>query len=82
MLTVQQGDEIDFQYVVAARRHARPGMALSADGSEVDDGYFRAEVHLREGSQDYDLMGWSREQVLQDLLEQYQRHLHFLHVLR
>ena len=82
MLTVRHGDEVDFQYLVAARRHARPGLALSADGSGGGDGYFRAEVHLREGSQDYDLMGWSREQVLQDLLEQYQRHLHFLHVLR
>jgi len=28
------------------------------------------------------VMGWSREQVLHDLLEQYEKHHHFLHVLR
>ena len=26
--------------------------------------YFRAEVHLQEGGQDYDVMGWSRDGVI------------------
>ena len=57
-------------------------MSEEQEEQEEDGGYYRAEVHLYEGSQDYDLMGWSREQVLHDLLEQYEKHLHFLHVLR
>jgi choline/glycine/proline betaine transport protein len=40
--------------------------------------YFRAEVHLREGGQDYDVMGWRREDLINDVLDQYQRHLRFL----
>lgn len=40
--------------------------------------YYRAEVHLREGGQDYDIMGWSRDYVISDVLEQYERHIHFL----
>ena len=81
-LSVRHGDESDFQYVVVGRRHAKPDEAQVGDSQTDSDGYYRAEVHLREGSQDYDLMGWSREQVLHDLLEQYEKHLHFLHVLR
>ena len=44
--------------------------------------YFRAEVHLMEGGQDYDIMGWSREEVIDDILDQYEQHMHFLHVVR
>jgi len=38
-------------------------------------------VYLREGGQDYDVMGWSREDVIGDILDQYERHLHYLHVV-
>jgi len=94
-LAVMHGEEIDFQYRVATRRHAKPlpvtaGEATEREvfappanaGEDASGGYYRAEVHLHEGSLDYDLMGWSREQVLHDLLEQYEKHQHFLHVLR
>jgi choline/glycine/proline betaine transport protein len=82
-LNVIQDEEIDFQYLVVASQHAKPHAALQEDADQDgSNGYYRAEVHLSEGSQDYDLMGWSREQVLHDLLEQYEKHLHFLHVLR
>ena len=81
-LKVMHGDETDFQYLVLGRRHVKPHEALIGEHHKDSGGYYRAEVHLREGSQDYDLMGWSREQVLHDLLEQYEKHLHFLHVLR
>ena len=82
-LTVMHGEEIDFQYCVHIRDHRRPDTALVSEASDTaEDHYFRAEVHLHEGSQDYDLMGWTQEQVLNDILEQYEKHLHFLHVLR
>jgi choline/glycine/proline betaine transport protein len=81
-LNVMHRGEIDFQYLVVARWHPRPSEPLSEAAVGVSDGYYRAEVHLNEGSQDYDLMGWTQQQVLHDLLEQYEKHLHFLHVLR
>ncbi len=71
-LDVLHGEEIDFTYRVACREHVAP------DGAA----YFRAEVHLNEGGQDYDVMGWNTDQLLHDVLQQYERHLHFLHVLR
>ena len=44
--------------------------------------YYRAEVHLREGGQDYDIMGWREETVINDVLDHYGRHLHFLAAVR
>jgi choline/glycine/proline betaine transport protein len=51
-------------------------------GEEDERQYFRAEVHLKEGGQDYDLMGWSRDDVIGDIIDQYEKHLHFLHIVR
>ncbi|NLP32985.1 MAG: choline transporter, partial [Oligella ureolytica] len=42
--------------------------------------YYRAEVYLIEGGQDYDIMGWTKEGVIADILDQYERHRHFLHM--
>jgi choline/glycine/proline betaine transport protein len=82
MLSVLHGDEIDFQYSVAARLHRKPNDAMTGDDGNNDADYFRAEVRLNDSSQDYDVMNWTEKQVLHDILEQYEKHLHFLHVLR
>ncbi len=52
-------------------------------GFKGDDpeSYYRAEVHLSEGGQDYDVMDWRQEQLLLDLLQRYENHIHFLHTL-
>jgi choline/glycine/proline betaine transport protein len=42
------------------------------------DRYARLEVHLDEGGQDYDVMGYTENQVIHDCLDQYERHLEFL----
>jgi choline/glycine/proline betaine transport protein len=84
-LEVLHGDEIDFLYEVVNREHPLPNHAFAAravSDLSVAEKYHRAEVHLSEGSQDYDVMGWTREQILHDLLEQYEKHQHFLHLLR
>lgn len=44
--------------------------------------YYRAEVHLYEGGQDYELVGYSRQQIINDIIDQYERHLQFLHLTR
>ncbi|MEZ5597990.1 MAG: BCCT family transporter [Pseudomonadales bacterium] len=68
---------IDFLYELVDRPHSRPAVANAEPAT-----YHRAEVHLTEGGQDYDVMGWSREQLADDIATQYERHLNFLHVLR
>ena len=52
------------------------------EGSAQAESFFRAEVHLAEGGQDYDVMGWSQEQIIVNILNQYDDHLHFLHTIR
>jgi choline/glycine/proline betaine transport protein len=42
------------------------------------DKYARLEVHLGEGGQNYDVMGYSKGQLIHDCLDQYERHLEFL----
>ena len=83
-LSVAHGAEVDFRYEVRPRALAQPNFNLPDDpaASAETRKYFRAEVHLSEGGQDYDLMGWSREEVIGDILDQYERHLHFLHLVR
>jgi choline/glycine/proline betaine transport protein len=44
--------------------------------------YYQAEVFLREGGQAYDVMDWTQEDIIQDVIDQYERHLHFLSVIR
>ncbi|RZQ57228.1 choline transporter [Pseudidiomarina tainanensis] len=82
---VVHGDEIDFIYQVELASHIQPAF-IYAEGEQEDapeeQKYYRAEVHLREGGQDYDILGWSRDAVIGDIIDHYHKHMHFLHVLR
>nr|WP_116115914.1 choline BCCT transporter BetT [Austwickia chelonae] len=40
--------------------------------------YARLEVHLANGGQEYDVMGYNRGQLIHDVLDQYEGHLEFL----
>lgn len=82
---VVHGDEIDFVYQVHLVSHIQPAFMqdeLSPNDAHEEHKYYRAEVHLREGGQDYDILGWSRDAVIGDLIDHYHKHMHFLHVLR
>ncbi|RKR03317.1 choline/glycine/proline betaine transport protein [Kushneria sinocarnis] len=79
-LNVQLDEEQNFTYQVWTCRYGTPSFAMRTPHASSQ--YYRLEVHLLEGSQGYDLMGYSREQVIEDILDQYERHLHFLHLNR
>ena len=62
-------------------RVQRCAAALPSYGGRVPRGgdrYYRLEVHLRDGGQGYDVMGYTRAQLIDDVLDQYERHLEFL----
>lgn len=73
-LRVSYPEVPDFLYEVRLRHYESPETTPESDRSE----FTRAEVFLREGGRDYDLMGWSREQIINDVLDQYEKHLTFL----
>lgn len=50
--------------------------------SKDDLHYYRAEVHLSEGGKDYCVMGWSKAAVINDVVDQYHKHMYFLHLAR
>ncbi|KGM56704.1 choline transporter [Lysobacter arseniciresistens ZS79] len=81
---VGHGEEIDFHYSVRPRPYEPPAFVLNDTRDERAEAlkYYRAEVHLREGGQDYDIMGWRGETVINDVLDHYGRHLHFLAAVR
>ncbi|MFJ3461914.1 BCCT family transporter [Achromobacter spanius] len=82
ILEVSHGEHLDFSYAVQPQAFVRPSLTPDEAADEDERKYFRAEVHLREGGQDYDIMGWSRDAVIGDILDQYERHRHYLHMVR
>ncbi|MDO4769109.1 MAG: choline BCCT transporter BetT [Brachymonas sp.] len=85
IFTTNHEDEIDFTYQVVASAHVQPAFVQvgnDAQETSAEQTYYRAEVHLSEGGQDYDIMGWSKEGVINDIIDQYHKHMHFLHRLR
>ena len=83
VLNVKHGDEHDFVYGVFLGKHMQPEFSLELeDEDDSNSTYYRAEVHLAEGGQDYDIMGWSKHGVLNDIVDQYHKHQHFLHMVR
>lgn len=82
-ITVGQGDDQAFVYAIRPKRHSQPDFAFEQDDdSDADKVYYRAEVHLGEGGQDYCVMGWSKTALINDVVDQYHKHLHFLHLMR
>ncbi|WP_158967848.1 choline BCCT transporter BetT [Paraglaciecola sp. L3A3] len=84
-LCVQHGTEHSFIFAVKCVKYQQPSFSPDNEESAGDSdehSYYRAEVHLAEGGQDYDIMGWSKQAVINDIIDQYQKHQHFLHLLR
>lgn len=84
-LVVRHGEEADFIYEIRSRAHLRPEFSqIDQPSDQIDESahYYRAEIHLREGGQDYDVMGWSKAAIINDIIDNYHKHMHFLHVLR
>jgi len=77
-LIVAHGEQLDFAYSVYPMEVARPSLTPEEVENDEERRYYRAEVHLGEGGQDYDVMGWSRDQIIGDILDQYERHRHYL----
>ncbi len=81
-LQIGHQQEIDFYYSVQVQQHQPPAFMTTAQEKSIPSIYYRAEVHLQEGGQDYDIMDWQVDDIIQDIIDQYERHLHFLHVVR
>jgi len=75
-LSADLGEEHPFLYRIRPREVPVP--VYSPAFPKGGDTYCRLEVHLREGGQDYDVMGYTYGQLTDDVLDQYERHLEFV----
>jgi choline/glycine/proline betaine transport protein len=76
-LRVDLADAQDFGYEIRPSRHTTPTFAMRAHQAQAS--YYRLEAHLIEGGQGYDVMGYSKEQLVDDVLDQLERHMNFVH---
>ena len=78
-MKVEGYEEPYFIYRVERREFDQPHFQPTDQVSE--DSFARAEVFLSEGGQHYDIYGYSKLQVIRDVLRQYERHLQWLYHL-
>ncbi len=79
-LEIRHDDHIDFFYSARPQAYEPTALIMRDAVEKAEDAkkYYRIEVHLGEGGQDYDIMGWTKDTILNDVLEQYSRHVTFL----
>jgi choline/glycine/proline betaine transport protein len=75
-LVADLGADHPFRYQISQREVPMPVYARRVP--EADDTYSRLAVHLSEGGQGYDVMGYTHTQLIDDVLDQYEQHLEFL----
>lgn len=76
LIRVTMEDLRAFHYQVSIVEAPVP--TFSGKISVDTDVYYRLEVFTQTGSGGYDLMGLSKQQVIDDVLERYEAHLAFL----
>lgn len=77
-LGVAFGEDKDFRYQLYPVVEELPGFAPTGD--DTADTYYRLEVHGTNGSLGYDVFGYSEEQLVDNVIDLFERHLEFLHL--
>ncbi|WP_258935237.1 choline BCCT transporter BetT [Nesterenkonia pannonica] len=72
-LKVDFGDEAVFKYQAYPVEYAVPSFALNF--RNAGDTYHRVEVFSATGSSGHDIFGYTKEQLITDVLDSYERHL-------
>ena len=83
-IEVGHGAEIDFYYSVHPVPYEAPAFSMRDTRNNRQEAlkFYRPEVFLKEGGQEYEIMNWSKESIIHDVLDQYERHLKFLEAIR
>ncbi|HKM36522.1 MAG TPA: BCCT family transporter [Thiopseudomonas sp.] len=78
---VFQEGKLEFIYEIRLRAYAMPDFSFPmTTGNSGDEQYYRAEVFLRRGGQAYDVYGYDEQDIITDILDQFEKYLHFLHI--
>lgn len=80
-LSVRRQDQVDFIYEVRMLEHLLPNYAYpEMPDEETQRHYYKAELFLRRGGQSYDIYGFDQQDIITDILNQFEKHLHFLNI--
>lgn len=80
IIDVEKAGEVEFIYEIRLRAYEMPEFASEQEKQIDDDYYYRAEVFLRRGGQAYDVYGYEERDIINDILDQFEKYLHFLHI--
>ncbi|GAA0319832.1 BCCT family transporter [Psychrobacter aestuarii] len=81
VLELGRGEDVEFWYEVRLSEHDAPDYYTEAGVDSLpQEHHYRAEVYLRRGGQTYDLYGYQPESVINDIIDQFEKYLHFLNV--
>lgn len=72
-------DACKFTYQVLAVPHSIPSFASSQ--SPESGQYFRIQVFTQTGSEGYDIFGFTRDQLIADLLDNFERYVELIHLI-
>ncbi|MGM0533812.1 MAG: BCCT family transporter, partial [Campylobacterota bacterium] len=77
----EHSGDMDFVYEVHLRRYDSPTFAFpdSVNPQHHQKKYGRAEVHLQDGAKAYDVYGYEEDVIANDIIDQFEKHRHFLH---
>ncbi|GGC81686.1 BCCT family transporter [Marinobacter halophilus] len=81
-LLVHREHHVDFVYDIRLTEHTMPGFVYSELKRDPDqpEAYYRAEVYLRRGGRAYDIYGYDENDIIKDILDQFENYLHFLDI--
>jgi choline/glycine/proline betaine transport protein len=78
-LRVMMEEGNPFVYEVSLDGYMAPPSEAPVEGEpEVRQRFYRAEVYLHDGSQEYDLMGFAPDQIVRDVMDQFESHRQLL----
>lgn len=75
-LIIGADEPLAFVYGLRIQVFTKPGTEVSLP----DSTFYRVEVFLEHGGQQYDVMGYTQDQIIADIVTQYERYLHYLHL--
>ena len=75
------GDNVEFWYEVRLSENELPDYYTEDMTKKLpQEHHYRAEVYLRRGGQTYDLYGYQSASVINDIIDQFEKYLHFVNV--
>jgi len=80
-LNAEHSGNMDFIYSVYTKKYDTPSYAFpdSVNPTHEPKEYARAEVYLQDGNKAYDIYGYEEEVLATDIIDQFEKHRHFLH---